>query len=140
MVTIILARGLPGAGKTTLANAISMFNVAADDYQMDNGVYNWRADRVQDAHKQCLERTRTFVTGLMALDEIGVFETPDPVVVVHNTFTREWEMQPYFDLAKELGCNIFSIIVENRQGHTNQHGVPEEQIAKMQERFEVVLR
>jgi hypothetical protein len=58
---------------------------------------------------------------------------------VSNTFTQEWEMQPYFDLAEKYGYMVFSIIVENRHGGSNQHGVPAEAIQRMKDRFNVKL-
>jgi predicted kinase len=48
-------------------------------------------------------------------------------------------MRPYFDLAKNYGYKVFSIVVENRHGGTNQHEVPEEVLTKMRERFEITL-
>jgi hypothetical protein len=59
--------------------------------------------------------------------------------VVSNTFTQEWEMKPYFDLAKTYGYQVFSIIVENRHEGENVHGCPKETIEKMRERFEILL-
>ena len=35
-------------------------------------------------------------------------------IVVHNTFTKEWEMKAYFDLAEKYGYNLYTIIIENR--------------------------
>jgi hypothetical protein len=58
---------------------------------------------------------------------------------VSNTFTQEWEMQPYYDLAKEYGYMVFSIIVENRHGGKNVHNVPEDKINQMRDRFQVKL-
>jgi hypothetical protein len=60
-------------------------------------------------------------------------------VVVSNTFTQEWEMGPYFELAKTYGYKVFSIVVENRHEGTNEHGVPDEVLTKMRERFEIKL-
>ena len=30
-------------------------------------------------------------------------------VVVHNTFTRRWEMKPYIDIADEFLCQVYII-------------------------------
>jgi hypothetical protein len=60
-------------------------------------------------------------------------------IVVSNTFTQEWEMEPYFEMAKEWGYTVFSIIVENRHGGVNEHGVPEDKLKMMKNRFEVRL-
>ena len=60
-------------------------------------------------------------------------------IAVSNTFTQEWEMKPYFELAQEHGYMVFSIIVENRHGGTNIHGCPEEKVEQMRNRFEIKL-
>jgi hypothetical protein len=60
-------------------------------------------------------------------------------VVVSNTFTQEWEMEPYFELAKKYGYKVFTVIVENRHGGTNEHNVPEDKIEQMKTRFELKL-
>jgi hypothetical protein len=35
---------------------------------------------------------------------------------------------------------VFSIIVENRHGGVNQHGVPDEKLQQMNDRFEIKLK
>ncbi len=60
-------------------------------------------------------------------------------MAVANTFTQDWEMEPYFKLAEEYGYMVQSIIVENRHGGENVHGVPDEAIIKMKNRFTVNL-
>ena len=62
-----------------------------------------------------------------------------PRVVVSNTFTQEWEMQPYYDLAKKHGYTVYSLIVENRHEGVNEHGVPEDKLEIMKNRFEMKL-
>ena len=62
-----------------------------------------------------------------------------PKIVVSNTFTQEWEFRPYFELAEKYGYKTFSIVVENRHGGINQHGVPEDKIKIMKNRFEIKL-
>jgi len=74
---------------------------------------------------------KTMVKGDMILEY--------PKIVVSNTFTQEWEMQPYIDMAKDNGYKVFTIVVENRHGGKNEHNVPDEIIDKMKGRFEIVL-
>ena len=62
-----------------------------------------------------------------------------PEIAVSNTFTQEWEMEPYLELAKTYGYKVFSIVVENRHGGINQHGVPEDKLEQMKNRFEIKL-
>ena len=66
-------------------------------------------------------------------------DNPINKITVSNTFTQAWEMQPYYDLAKEYGYKVFSLIVENRHGGVNEHGVPVEKLIEMKNRFEVQL-
>jgi hypothetical protein len=48
-------------------------------------------------------------------------------------------MKPYFDLAEKHGYRVYSLIVENRHGGVNEHGVPEDKLKIMKNRFEVKL-
>ena len=60
-------------------------------------------------------------------------------IVDHNTFTEEWEMQPYFDLAKEYDYRVTTLIVENRHNSKSIHNVPDEVIKRQKERFNIKL-
>lgn len=72
---------------------------------------------------------------------MGIHESrPLATIVVSNTFTQEWEMKPYFELAERYGYTVHSLIVENRHGGVNTHGVPEEALQKMENRFVTKLR
>jgi hypothetical protein len=48
-------------------------------------------------------------------------------------------MKPYFDLAEKHGYRVYSLIVENRHGGVNVHGVPEDKLEIMKNRFEMKL-
>jgi hypothetical protein len=48
-------------------------------------------------------------------------------------------MEKYYELAEEYGYKVFSIIVENRHGGINQHGVPAEKLEQMKNRFQIKL-
>jgi phenolic acid decarboxylase len=58
---------------------------------------------------------------------------------VANTFTEEWEMETYYEMANRYKYRVHSIIVENRHGNTNIHNVPSEKIEQMKNRFEIKL-
>jgi hypothetical protein len=66
-------------------------------------------------------------------------ESNTPKIAVSNTFTQEWELQPYYELAIKYGYYVTSIIVENRHGGTNKHDCPEDKIELMRNRFEIKL-
>jgi predicted kinase len=127
MKKLFLVRGLPGSGKTTLAESICDTVVSADDYFMVDGKYQFKADELKSAHAYSQKKC-----------EDAMQAGKD--VAVANTFTKEWEMEFYYDLAERYGYVVFSLIVENRHNGVNVHSVPEDTIDSMQKRFEIKLR
>ena len=128
MGDLILLRGLPGSGKTTLGYGFGVVPLAADDYFYDEeGNYNFNARDLPKAHKWCRVRTEHQM-------EDGVEK-----IVVTNTFTQDWEFKEYFELAKQYDYRVHSLIVENRHGSRDVHNVPVEKIEAMRERFDVKL-
>jgi predicted kinase len=127
---LVLVRGVSGAGKTTFALDLlgeKCELVSADMFFIDEyGDYKFDGTKLKQAHQWCKSR----VEELMDAKES---------VAVANTFTREWEMQDYYDLAAKYGYRVFSIIVENRHNGTNLHDVSEEHVQKMRDRFEIKL-
>lgn len=49
-------------------------------------------------------------------------------------------MKPYLDMAEIYGYRVVSLVVENRHGNSSVHGVPEETMKKMEDRFSIKLR
>ena len=125
---LYIVRGIPGSGKSTFAKTLSDNHYEADMYFLDQeSNYVFDGTKVKNAHAWCLDRVKTDMA--VAREKI----------VVSNTFTQEWEMEPYFELAKQYGYKVFSIIVENRHEGINQHGVPEDKIEQMKNRFSIKL-
>lgn len=132
---LILLRGVPGSGKTTLGNAILFTNqsniqdvLSADNFFInEKGEYIFDFTKLKEAHNdcqvKCAERMRNQFSK----------------IVVANTFTQEWEMEPYFVMAERYNYRIHTVIVENRHGNKNIHNVPEEKIEQMIKRFDVKL-
>lgn len=143
MKELFLLRSIPGAGKSTLAQSLvtdqhgrpipEFGHYETDNYFFDeNGYYNFNSKLIKYAHEWNRKQVKKHMHG--AQNKVN------DRIVVANTFTRESEMQPYYDLANRYGYVVFSLIVENRHGGTNIHGVPEEAIEKMHNRFEVKLK
>lgn len=132
MKTLYIVRGVAGAGKSTFAKSIGGVHIEADQFFMINGKYNFDITKIKLAHKYCQNQTEAW----MKTDGTQV---NNDKIVVSNTFTQEWEMEPYFKLAEKYGYRTFSLIVENRHGGVNEHGVPEDKLELMKTRFEVKL-
>jgi predicted kinase len=129
MKNLILLRGLPGSGKSTLAKSLGGVHYEADMYfirGIDN-IYMFDASKLKNAHEWCRTITETAMLN------------SDEKIVVSNTFTQEWEMEDYFKLAEKYGYKVVSLIVENRHGGQNVHGVPEEKLEQMRNRFQIKL-
>jgi len=127
MKELILLRGLPGSGKSTLAKMIGDSYFEADMYFMEDGIYNFDPSGLKDAHEWCRNSTET------------AMRRGEDKVIVSNTFTQEWEMKAYYELAEKYGYRVHSIIIENRHGGVNEHGVPDDKLEIMKNRFEVKL-
>lgn len=134
MKELFLIRGCPGSGKSSLAKSIGGVHYEADMYFMEDGEYQFDVTRLKDAHQWCQNSVETVMKGSFCFNVLPVSK-----VVVSNTFTQEWEMQPYYDLAAKYGYRVHSLIVENRHGGINEHGVPEDKLKLMKKRFEMKL-
>ena len=132
MKKLFLVRGIPGSGKSTFAKELGSIHFETDNYFMVDGEYKFDGTKLKDAHQWC----QTQVSNAMILNYTANINER---IVVSNTFTQEWEMKPYIEMAKEWGYTVFSIIVENRHGGVNEHGVPEDKLEMMKNRFEVKL-
>jgi energy-coupling factor transporter ATP-binding protein EcfA2 len=112
MKKLYLLRGLPGSGKSSLAREIGGIILEADQYFIDSKTNEYKFDvsKIKDAHADCQERCRKWM-----------------------------ESGYYYDMGKEFGYTIFSLIVENRHGGKNIHGVPDDKLEIMKNRFELKL-
>jgi hypothetical protein len=88
--------------------------VAADDYfTNDNGEYEFAVTSLRDAHEWCRSRVEHAMGNNRRL------------IVVHNTFIKHWEMEPYLLLARKYGYEIEVRRCTGKFGN-NGHNVPQE--------------
>ena len=133
---MIIVIGLPGSGKSTFAGFIwNDYAICEADkfFVGEDGVYRFDASKLRYAHEWRKEEVETRMKDNQNNTQYY------PEIVVSNTFTQEWEMESYYKLAEEHGYQVHSIIVENRHGGKNIHGVPDDKLEKMKNRFEVKL-
>lgn len=131
---LYLIRGVSGAGKSTFARQFGDSHHEADSYFMKDGEYKFDPTKLKQAHESCRSEVE-----LAMIHNHVTYGLDRSDIVVSNTFTQEWEMEPYYKLAETYGYTVFSVIVENRHGGVNQHGVTEDKLEAMRNRFEVKL-
>lgn len=136
---LIISRGLPGSGKTTLASklcqqdidsGLNAVMIAADDFFTVNGEYKFDFKLINAAHQYC------FGTAFFHLSR-------GCNVYVHNTSTQRWQIEPYVDLACKNGYQWHIIEPTTKWRYDvsectkrNTHGVPEATIQKMKDQWE----
>lgn len=129
---LILIRGLPGAGKSEMSRLFDGPVFAADDYfyERGEGRYDFDPRLLPQAHQQCQERT------LLALSDGGC------TVIVTNTFSQRWELEPYLKMAEDGSHGVWVIdlfdggLTNSQLAARGLHGVPVEGIAAMRSRWE----
>lgn len=125
---LILLRGIPGSGKSTIARSL-----------VNNGLYDWyEADQYFEtalgyvfnqaqlgiAHKECQRKAKMSLL-------LG------NSVIVSNTSTTYKEVKDYLQIAKDMGMTRNQIQIINVYGNFGSvHNVPQNVLDAMKERFE----
>lgn len=110
---LFILRGIPGAGRTTLAHIMAPAAVAsADDYFILGGEYKYDRDKLPEAHAYCFSRISDFMRS-------GVER-----VAVYNTFVNPKRLEQYIQLAKRYGY-WYHILHVQGDARCSVHNVPE---------------
>ncbi|CAK6968930.1 NEDD4-binding protein 2-like 2 [Scomber scombrus] len=134
-LVLILMRGLPGSGKSTMARELlstgpSGLILSTDDYFAYKDGYHYEPGLLGKAHEWNQSRAK---------DAMHDGRSP---VIIDNTNIQAWEMQPYVKMALERGYRVDFCEPDTRwkfDPHElekrNKHGVTQEKIAQMMDRF-----
>ncbi|XP_026127192.1 NEDD4-binding protein 2-like [Carassius auratus] len=91
---LVLLRGAPGSGKTTLANVMLAQNpggvvLSTDAYFTRNGEYHYEPHLLGEAHEWNHQRAKE------------AFEKGQSPIIIDNTNMQCWEMKPYVSMAQK---------------------------------------
>ncbi|KFQ59433.1 NEDD4-binding protein 2-like 2 isoform X2 [Pelecanus crispus] len=133
---LLILRGLPGSGKSTLSRILlgqshDGIVFSTDDYFRQQDGYTYNAAQLGDAHDWNQKRAKQ------------AMEQGKSPVIIDNTNTQAWEMKPYVEVALEKGYRVefhepdtwWKFDPEELEKR-NKHGVTREKIAQMLERYE----
>lgn len=116
---LVIVRGLPGSGKSTFAKSLVQHgytHLEADQFFVKDGVYSFNPTQLTAAHRWCLNAAKQLIA-------------QGKKVVVSNTFTTLWEIEPYLALTDS------NQVVCAKGVWNSVHGVPEDTISRMKARW-----
>ncbi|XP_053165056.1 uncharacterized protein LOC128350654 isoform X3 [Hemicordylus capensis] len=134
---LLILRGLPGSGKTSLSRILlgqshDGIVFSTDDYfRQQDGCWSYNIGQLGAAHDWNQKRAK------QAMDQ---GKSP---IIIDNTNTQAWEMKPYVEAALEKGYKVEFLepntwwkFDPGELEKRNEHGVSREKIFQMLERYE----
>ena len=110
---------------------------STDRLFMVDGEYQFNPTKLGEYHAINLRQASYFMEGFGM-----VYDYSDVLCIIDNTNTQSWEYEKYVEVAKENGFMVQVITVEWNiddiplYAKRNSHGVPEDAIYRMAERWE----
>jgi predicted kinase len=123
-VSVLILRGVSGAGKSTYAASLRGATICSSDtYMVDaSGRYAFDRDRLPETHAKCLTAyTRALTSGA-------------PLIVVDNlNLRRDW-YATYASMARTFGRRVYQKTLSG--SFQNIHGTPPERVQQMRDWYE----
>ena len=128
---LYLMRGLPGSGKSTKARALSKNIYSTDDFFIENGIYKFDFEKLEEAHNWNQQRVKESMSKVIS------------PIVIDNTNSKAWELKPYVKMGIEFNYSIFLVEPETEYkfnpkelAKRNIHNLTEEKIKEFLKKFE----
>tara|TARA_Y100000114_G_scaffold24762_1_gene20443 strand:+ start:949 stop:1467 length:519 start_codon:yes stop_codon:yes gene_type:complete len=154
--TCYILRGLPGTGKSTLARLIKGANAGYDYYVEifstddlfinEEGVYEFDPSMLRQHHQENLRRATEYFARVVDVEKEyppeGYELRAEGIAIIDNTNVQHWEYEPYVTAAEEAGWDVQIIPLAwnyydiPEYAKRTKHGVPEEAIRRMADRWE----
>lgn len=145
MIDLILIRGLPSSGKSSIVRLFHhSYHFESDQFFMKKGPYitspleyQFDPELIEDAHQWCEEKVREQIKLCYLIDRKS-----QATIVVSNTFTQRWEMQPYIEMETpdQVKLTVLDLFDGGCDDETlfarNKHGVPLETFRTMRAGYE----
>lgn len=134
MRKVFIMRGLPGSGKTTVAEQLyesfpdSSIIVSADKYMYMDGVYKFEESKLAYAHHQCKTDFKRAIDAYIGQ------------VIVDNTNIERRHLKWFVDYAHKRGYIVVTCTIEDFDvdacARRTKHGVPKDIVARMARGFQ----
>jgi broad-specificity NMP kinase len=135
--TIFILRGLPGIGKTTLAEVIRLIHkdtqvLSSDDFFYDpvTKTHSFDKERIQEAHKWNFDRYKKAI------------EMKTPVIIIDNSNVKKFHYHHYLDYGQRHDYLVSVVLIPHNDTfdreltERNTHGVSRDTIRRMRKEFE----
>ena len=132
ILTVIIMRGTPGSGKSTIAKKVNKVDPSitrihsTDDYFVgEDGQYKFNADTLMDNH------SKNYNAFCKSLNE------RIPIVIVDNTNIKHKWYREYAEKANEMGYQVLEVLIDpdycavDEMYKRNKHNVPKKIVENM---------
>lgn len=133
---LIIIRGLPSSGKSTLAKMLAAGSegetLCSDDYMTtEDGAYVFNKQNFIEAHKLC------------QLDCESLMQKEVSPVILHNNMGEAWEAEYYFQLAEKYGYSTMVTSLydaglnDTSLSNRSIHKMPQHLIQKVRQKWDI---
>ena len=132
---LIIVRGLPSSGKTTLTKILLAFggeSICSDDYMtMPDGSYQFSRQGFIESHKTCQQDCETLMQKNIS------------PIIIHNNMGEAWEAEKYFELANNYAyspmvLNLYDAgLNDSELASRSTHSMPQHLIQKVRQKWDI---